>query len=237
MRQLIKILTLLTLTTGTSFSQEYTSKDFVEIKLPKVNSKEWFELNYSRNEIKVSTDNGIIKMTKAGKDQDAILDINDGQLIGTDHGEWGGKIEFLLKGTNDKRLIKEGNVKFIFRFNNEIYFIEGLAHLSTSKGTMYRLDKSNATYSPVKVIEFEDAPEAMSVFGDNIYIACHESFFIVKDLNKEAIFKDTFWISLYPNSLVVIDENNVYLGLRGGYAKLDIAKKNIRFFKYTKKSR
>ena len=235
MRHLIRILILLILTTGTSPSQEYSVADFAETKLPKVNSKEWFELNYSRNEFKVSADGVVIKIDKADDDKDAILEIEGGQLIGSDHGEWGGKIEFIPKGTNDRKLIKKGNVKFIFKFQNEVYFIEGLAHLSTNSGTMYRLDDNNGTLAPVKVIEFKDAPEAMSIFGDKIFVASHEGFFVVKDLNKEVIFKDAFWTSLYPNSVAVIDNENIYIGHRGGFTKLDIIKKEIRFFRFTKK--
>jgi hypothetical protein len=237
MRHLKTILTLLILTTGTVFSQEYKLTDFVETKLPKVSSDEWFELNHSRNEFKVFIDNGAIKIDKADEEKDAILEIETGRLVGSDHGEWGGKIEFIPKGTTDKKLIKEGNVKFIFRFKSEIYFIEGLAHLSTSKGTMYRLDKKVDTFVPIKVIEFEDAPEAMCIFGDNILIAAHRTFFLVNDLDKKMIFEKTFWSGLYPNSVAAIDNQNIYIGHRGGFTKLDILNKEIRFFKFRTKVR
>lgn len=234
MKQIEAILTFLILTTGIAFGQEYSIADFVMTKPPKVNSKEWSELNYSRNEFKVSVINGAIKIYKADQDKDAILDIEGGQLIGTDHGEWGGKIEFIPEGGSDRKLIKEGNVKFVFKLN-EIYFIEGLAHLSTNKGAMYRLENQGGAFVPIKVIEFEDAPEAMAISGNNLFIASHKSFFLIKDLKKETIFKDEFWTSLYPNSVAAIDDKNIYIGHRGGFTKLDILKKEIVFFRFSKK--
>lgn len=232
MRQLIKILTLIVLTTGTLYSQDYKLTDFIETKIPKGGSDEWFELNHSRNEFKVSADKGIVKISKAGQGSNAILEIDGGQLIGTDRGEWGGMIEFLPKGAKEKKSIKEGNVNFIFRYNNQIYFMEGLAHLSYNRGAMYRLDNHNGNFTYEKVIDFEDAPEAIAVVGDSIFIASHKSFFLVNNLSKELVFKDLFWSSLYPNSIAVIDNNNIYVGHRGGFTKLDIDKKEIRFFKF-----
>lgn len=232
MGQLVKILTLIVLTTRTSFSQDYKLTDFVEAKIPIAGGDEWFELNHSRNEFKVSIDKGVVKISKVGQASNAILEIDGGQLIGTDRGEWGGMIAFFPKGTKDKKLIKEGNVNFIFRYKNQIFFMEGLAHLSYNKGAMYRLDNDNENFSYEKVIEFEDAPEAITVVGDSIFIASHESFFLVNNLNKELVFKDLFWRSLYPNSIAIIDNNNIYVGHRSGFTKLDIDKKEIHFYKF-----
>jgi hypothetical protein len=232
MGQLIKILTLIVLATGTSCSQDYKLTDFVETKMPKGGSDEWFELNHSRNEFKVSVDKEVVKISKVGQGSNAFLEIDGGQLIGTDRGEWGGMIEFLPKGTKEKKLIKEGNVNFIFSYKNQIYFMEGLAHLSINEGAMYRLDINKGMFSYEKVIEFEDAPEAIAVVGDSIFIASHKSFFLVNNLNKELVFKDLFWSGLYPNSIAIIDNKNIYVGHRGGFTKLDIDKKEIHFFKF-----
>lgn len=237
MRQLIQILAILVLTKATAFSQEYKVTEFLETELPRVGGAEWFELNHSSNEFRVSIDQGEIKIDKAVDEKEVILETDVGRLIGSDHGEWGGKIEFIPKGTTDKKLIQEGNVKFIFRYNDGIYFIDGLAHLSTSTGAMYRLDRKADTYVPVKVVEFEDAPEAICILDDNIFIASHRTFFLVRALNKETIFENTFWSSLYPNSVAVIDNQNIYIGHRGGFTKLDIQNKEIRFFKFRTKIR
>ena len=185
MGHLARILALFILATVATFSQEYPIADFVEIKVPKVNSKEWFNLNYSRSEFKVLHHKGAIKITKVDEERDAILEIEGGQLIGSDHGEWGGKIEFVANGTNDKKLIKEGNVKFVLRFNLGIYFIEGLAHMSISRGAMFRLDNSNGTFSPIKVIEFEDAPEAMTILGDIIFTHMKVSLLLRTRIRKQ----------------------------------------------------
>jgi hypothetical protein len=57
---------------------------------------------------------------------------------------------------------------------------------------------------------------------------------IVEDFKKELVFKEVFWNSLYPNSIAVIDDKNVFLGIRSGIVKLDLTTKTFKFYKNDK---
>ena len=146
---------------------------------------------------------------------------------------WGGKLSFVSNNKDKKEIeIKEGNIKFIFEFNDKIYFIEGLAHLSYSGGAIFELKKDGENFSYENIMEFDDAPEAFTIYGNKLLIATHRNFYVVENFKKELIFENTFWSSLYPISIAVVDNENIYMGIRSGLVKLDLTNKNITFYKY-----
>ena len=74
-------------------------------------------------------------------------------------------------------------------------------------------------------MEFDDAPEAFTIYGNKLLIATHRNFYVVENFKKELIFENTFWSSLYPNSIAVVDNENIYMGIRSGLVKLDLTNK------------
>lgn len=204
---------------------------FEETKPPKVATDKWFTLNYSKNEFEVRNVNGQLRVKKVREIDTGRLDISGGHLLGVDQGEFGGCLYFIPTDTTlGKRTIKYGNIKFIFSFNDKIYFIDALAHGDMSRGFLYELDTTKQQFTYKKLIEFEDAPEAYAIFNDKILIASHEGFYIVKNLQKELIIKDAFWDDLYPNSIAAFNDENIFIGLRGGIVKLNLLTKGFIFY-------
>jgi len=231
------ILTLLTFYSLTSCGQTqvFIPKEFVETVPPKVGSSEWYPLNHSRNEFAVKIIDGKLEIKKGDEVNECELNISEGKLVGVNRGEWGGTLTFMPTDTTKSKVqIKSGNIKFIFTFKDKMYFIEGLAHLSMSSGALYELENTNDNFTYKKLIDFEDAPEAFTIYQDKFLIATHENFYVVKDFKKELLFKNTFWSSLYPNSIAVFDEKSVFLGIRGGIVKLDLKTKTLKFYKNDK---
>jgi hypothetical protein len=231
---LLIILPVLSLITQAQVTTSIPSA-FIETIPPKVLSKEWSLLNQSRNEFAVKISNNKLEIKKISKTTRICeLKITDGLLIGINRGEYGGQLTFRPTDTTKKSIeIKQGNVKFIFSFENKIYFIEGLAHATSSEGALFELRKTKRSFKFKKLIDFDDAPEAFTIHNDQFLIATHKKFYIVKDFNKELLLKETFWDCLYPNSIAVIDDQNVFIGIRSGIVKLDIADKTFKFYKHT----
>jgi hypothetical protein len=103
-----------------------------------------------------------------------------------------------------------------------------------SGGAIFELDTTNNKFTYSKLVDFDDAPEAFTIFQDKFLIATHERFYIVEDFKKALIFENTFWSSLYPNSIAVIDDKNVFIGMRSGIVKLDLTSKTLKFYKNDK---
>ena len=106
--------------------------------------------------------------------------------------------------------------------------------MGNSGGALFELDTTDNKFTYRKLVDFDDAPEAFTIYEDKFLIATHERFYIVKDFKKELIFEDTFWSSLYPNSIAVLDDKNVFIGMRSGIVKLDLTTKTLKFYKNDK---
>ena len=118
-KRIITALTLLTYFSLPSLGQTNITipKDFIETITPKVWSKEWYSLNYSRNEFEVSVD--IKKVKEINRWE---LKLTGGTLIGINRGEWGGQLTFKPDDTTKEAVdIKRGNVKFIFNFKDKVF--------------------------------------------------------------------------------------------------------------------
>ena len=202
-------------------------ENFIEHSIPKVESQEWFVLNHSKDCYAVKKDSGrlIVEKTSYYK-KNSELEIENGKLIGENKGEFGGALYFQPKETKEKIEIKFGNVVDIFRFQNKIYFTEG----SGIWGSLYELKKDSVlTYHRIE--SFGDALEALTVFNDSIYIASFHGFYKVVDQKATLLFRKQFWWGLYPHSVVVFDEENIFMGIWSGIVKLNLVKNTVNFYR------
>jgi hypothetical protein len=215
----------------TSCAQSNIPNNFKETDIPKSNSEESRKLNYSQNEFKVKYENEKLNVEKYTYVRTCELKIESGILKGFNRGEWGGKLTFQPNNKEEKEIeIKTGNVKFIFNYNNKIYFIEGIAHLSISEGFLYELNYENSKFTFKKILDFEDCPEAYTIFENKIYVASYQNFYKIENLKMETLFKDEFWGSLYPNSIAIRNEESVFIGIRGGIVELNLINKSKKLY-------
>ncbi len=209
--------------------------EFIETSPPKIGSDEWRYLKQSLNVfgVKIIDDKLIIK--KADRKNQCILKVNNGTLFGTDNGEWSGELSFIPDDATKKTIvIKRGNIKYIFYYKDKVYFIEGLAHMFYSGGAIYRLNSLDNNFSWTKLVDFEDAPEAYTIYKDKLLVVTCKNFYIVNNFKKDLVFRDAFWDDLNPNSIVAFDDKDVFIGIRSGIVKLDLESKTIKFYKNDK---
>ena len=213
-----------------------TPDDFKEIPVPKKGTEELYKLRNSPNEFAISlTEKGIAISKKSPPAAMCSLSItNVGTFIGKDRGEWGGLLTFMPSGTLQQDTIAGGNIKSIFVYQNEIYYLEGLAHLSYNGGGIYKLTKSGDTYKSSLVFDLKNEPLAYANINDTLYIACLDMFYIMHDFKVMKQFKNADWNELYTTSVTVKDYKNIYLGLHGGYGLLNAKNGTFRLFTYTK---
>ncbi len=132
----------------------------------------------------------------------------------------------------DAKLLQSGNIKFIFRFNDSIRLLGGLAHMSLNSGSLQTLLHNTNSFIFSKTLNLKDAPSAIFVFKNNIYLAGNKGFYIIdKNLKIKTIFDNLFWHGLYPTSILVIDKQTVYVTIRGGYVKINPENKKLTLYK------
>ena len=224
---LLTLLFLLGLTNCVRINSQIP-KDFIETNLGEIKR----DRSYSQNKSGVKINNGKLEVEKVQDSNKCEFPVSNGKLVVTDKGEWGGQLSFIPTDITKRTLeIKEGNIKFIFSFKNKLYFIEGLVHGNFNEGELYEIHRFSNRFVFKKIFHFDDAPEAFKIYQDKLLIATHGKFYSIENLRRVLIYKNIYWNGLYPNSIAVIDDKNVFIGLNGGIAKLDLTKRNLKFYK------
>jgi hypothetical protein len=132
-------------------------------------------------------------------------------------------------------LIKSGHVKFILKYQDSVYLIEGLSHMGFAYGAIFNISLKYNLFSYNKTLSFEnESPNAAAILGKDLLISTDTNFYIIHDWKKELILNNLFWQILYPNSIAVKDNKHVYVGMRGGYADINLIKKTLLFYQYNK---
>lgn len=206
---------------------------FVKTIPPKVWSDSWYKLNNSKNNCKVEIINSKLIIEKSKEIHECKLEIETGTFLGINNGEFGGQLTFIPKDKSKSEFkILRGNINFLFRFKDKIYFITGLAHMSYSAGALCELIPEGDKFTNKKILDFESAPQAFTIYNDKLLIAAEKSFYVIEeDLKKQEFFKDIFWEGLYPNSIAVANNESIFVGIRSGIVKLDLKKKELSFYK------
>ena len=208
--------------------------DFIETIPPEVHSDEWVRLNHSSgNAFRVKVDdNELLDIRRIRERRASVLEISNGTLYGFIAGRGGGLLIYIPSSDPNKRIeMPFYNVLSIFQYNNHICILVAVGFWNAT-GAMLRLNiGEDNTLEYEKVIEFDGVPSAYTIYNDKLLIVAGNSIYRINDFQKERIFEYTFWDGLAPNSIAVIDEQNVFVGMRGGVARVNLEKQTMTFYK------
>lgn len=204
---------------------------FEEIEPPKYKSQEWFSIKNSDDEYHVEKANGELKIINGVRSSEVKLTLISGKLVGFDEGEWGGKLNFVpADSTKLSFEVKDGNISQLFKYKNEIYLIDGLSHMGYDKGALYKLKISTDTITYDLIEEFDYNPKAFTIYNDKYYIVNNYHFIVIDKQNKDTIIDGEYWKGLNPNSIAVFDDDNIFIGMNGAFAKVNKNEKSIKFY-------
>jgi hypothetical protein len=154
----------------------------------------------------------------------SVLKVSNGYLVGFYRGEWGGDLFWFSDDGKDCYKISDHRiVQFLIR-GNKIYAIEGLAHISSSEGSIIEIKNVGGTWKASEYLTLPLAPEAAAVDQQENFIVITSGSLL--KVNKEArimtLVEQGFWqYYLYPSSMVIKDDV-VYIGMRKGALKYDL---------------
>lgn len=144
------------------------------------------------------------------------------EYVGTNNGEWGGKLEVIIEGEHKE--LMTGNIVHLLQRNEKLYIIEGLAHLGMAGGSIWVIENSAQPTEPKLIVSLPDAP--LLVYLDKtrldfqrLVIVGSKSIMSVDPYRALTIvYWDAFWrINLNPTSIVRY-KNNYFIGLPHGVA-------------------
>jgi hypothetical protein len=208
---------------------------------PRDNSKESQCANYSRSEWRVETENGRIKISlnkREDHDELAKLPANireqvesqhnigikttlyvepyeNGWLVGTDSGEWGGALTWYSDNPGEKKELIKDNVRRIAPVGNEVLVLSGLAHLSDDNGKVWKLGKGEKGGIKATLLkELGSQSQGFVVKDKDLLVALNNKFLRVSLSGETKDFNQTSFTYFYPNSMAMDPSGVVYVGAR-----------------------
>ncbi|NBL63852.1 hypothetical protein GV828_01415 [Flavobacterium sp. NST-5] len=255
----LTIIVVLCIFNNQVFSQDvFIPPDVVESPMPMrmiygiiEHQKEWLDLNYSKD-CNIEFKNDSLKISHS-RDQKYLKTIEieafDGLFFSTYNGHFDRKLKYISNKNKDIEVeINTHNIVFLFQFNDKIYFIESNYDVVTRNKPVYSKTKSimvgsqnaslceiymkNGAFFTKKVLDFDEKPLVMNIFNDKIFFASYSNFYAVENMKIKSKLEDIYWSGLYPNSIAVKNEENIFVGIRGGFVKIDLITRKINFYKY-----
>jgi hypothetical protein len=159
----------------------------------------------------------------------STLPVDNGWLLGFDAGEWGGSLWWFSKDGKEKYRISVDQVVQFLTMDSEVYALEGLAHMTISRGKVLQLSRGkerNGRWTARTFVVLPEAPAVAVRWGADLIVVIYSGLVRVrKNGTMEVLLSQTFWGSLYPNSIAIDHQGSLYIGMRQGVAKWRIGDK------------
>lgn len=150
--------------------------------------------------------------------------VYNGYFISHNMGEFGGGLYFLdTTGTiaTVQKMSCCSNVNGFFGLGENLFFIDGLSHLGSDYGSLQELIREKGVWQ-VKIVKYlREAPIKTVATPEGVLIFTNARVYqFTFDRQLKELFKAPFyWGILYP-SLVLVDEQDLYIAMRGGVLKV-----------------
>ena len=222
-------------------------KKWIETDPPKRGSSRWGVANYSKHEWRVFLRDDRPEARLRDREADApeplpfeikegsakeglykrrlSIKVSDGWIVSHNAGEFGGGIWWFSPDGKERHKIAKARAIGFIPTEAGLLAIEGLAHLSSSKGRILRLTQApEGRWQSEDFIDLKHAPEAYTKSADgSLTIATTNRLLRVVPATKEVevLLDEAFWGGLYPNSMVITPDGATYLGMRHGVARVE----------------
>ena len=140
----------------------------------------------------------------------------NGWLVGSDAGEWGGKLFWFDADGNRQIELLRDNIRGIAEIGGEAFILSGMAHMFTDEGKIYKLTKDQkGNLKTQLVFNLETQPQTfVKENNQSILIALKDKIVRLKSPGTIEQLKETNFSSLYPNSMTITSSKVIYVGMR-----------------------
>ena len=217
-------------------AQEFPLSDFSPARIPQVYDSDWYQLpgNGALMGVNMGEFGGGLYYKPAdsshpvfyvnGKPGPTAQSFFRGLMVPPTN-----PIQQRLKGYS---LIANGNVVGIFQYKDSLFYLDGLAHMGLTIGRLYSLIVKRDSFTIARVADLGDCPMAYLADGPRLWIVTMQGLLLVENGQENQILSHVFWEGLYPNSICMDATGTLYVGLRGGYAKVDVKTRQVMFFHF-----
>jgi len=192
---------------------------------PPTTDQDWRCANYSPDEWRVETGpDDVVLISPAPRRGAITLETTGGRLIGTNHGEFGGTVEWQHSRSSRRSLIINDNPVAFVASEHGIILVAGLAHLGVRRGHLLKLSRSgDESWLASEVLDLGTAPNAAQlVEKDRLLIATTTGVALVdlRTMSKKVLYENPQWYLLYGGSIVQSKSGQIILGKRRAVVSL-----------------
>jgi len=159
--------------------------------------------------------------------------VNDGWLVGFNHGEFGAALYWFSRDGRRHYLISNDHVVTFFTRPDGIYAIEGMAHMGASCGSLIRVARATKTgrWQAERFVRLPFAPDTIALQRNgNMIIALTDSLVsVTPDGHITTLIADAPWWTLSPATSVILpDDSKLYLGMVQYVGEVDLTTNKLR---------
>lgn len=199
------------------------SNDFIVTTIPNVGSNKWLQIINNSKEYRVDIINGELVISRYREKHIIQYEHLDLKIVGTDYGEWGGELKVIYNDLTEI-VLKKCNVKSIFEYKGEIYFLEGLEHMYLNTGGLYQLIYDGTSISFRECLDLKECPIDLYIQDEILYVISSENLFTLSKeggtFKKNILFNNFPFSTFVPNSFV-IHKGDFIIGMRGGLGRIE----------------
>jgi hypothetical protein len=159
--------------------------------------------------------------------------VNDGWLVGFNHGEFGAALYWFSRDGRRHYLISNDHVVTFFTRPDGIYAIEGMAHMGASCGSLIRVVHATkkGRWQAERFVRLPFAPDTIALQRNgNMIIALSDSLVsVTPDGHVTTLIADAPWWTLSPATSVILpDDSKLYLGMTQYVGEVDLTTNKLR---------
>lgn len=174
-------------------------------------------------QVALSADSSTLIVTRhaAARRRGDTLVVEGGRLIGFDGGEFGGSIQWMADAGTDQ-MIAPLNLHSFVRMKDTVWALTGLAHLTSNRGQLIRLDRTGEVWRVSETVDLGAAPRAVIRLPDDtlLILAAGKLISVPASHQPLVLHENRTWVYTYPTNLVRDRGGAIYLGMRSGVARL-----------------
>lgn len=146
---------------GDPLSERMKELEFIESEPPKPGSKEWIKSNQGEAFIVELKEKFNVRLPKSGElySPRVVFDSESVKYIGIDNGEFGGGL-YIDAIKKNKKPFFPGNINTLVPLGDDLYIIEGLAHMGFNGGSVHAIRDYKKPSRPERITLLPSAPEA-----------------------------------------------------------------------------
>lgn len=153
------------------------------------------------------------------------LKVEGGWIAAYNKGEFGSAIYWFSTDGTEKKKLSEHQINEFLCEGDRVFAVEGLSHLSISRGSMIEIVRENGIWMVKEFLPLPSSAQAIAPIASGEYVIVTSDSLLRVNLKKEILMliPNANWGDLYPNSIEV-DDGYIYIGMRQFVARCRITK-------------